>query len=158
MIIAISTVTLTLLLLRLFGFELSTTVYSQLRFAPPSSPSPAPDSNNDGTNNNASTRTEEQQQQIEGFSTYEDPTSLFTNQYPLDWKVLAPKAGFVNIISPSAFDFESGKKFSTVIVVVTAHKTVSDSASASGSVQFNAVDTITMKNGKKYLVSYNRDG
>jgi hypothetical protein len=48
-----------------------------------------PDFNNN--NDDTSVQTQQQQQEqpeqtpIEGFSTYQDPSSLFTIQYPTDW-------------------------------------------------------------------------
>jgi hypothetical protein len=57
---------------------------------------------------------------IEGFSTYDDPGSLFSIQYPSDWKILSSKVGDVTFTTP--FDFGSGRQMSMVIIVVSDTK------------------------------------
>jgi PsbP-like protein len=71
----------------------------------------------DNFNNDNSTNTAQSEQQpIGGFSTYKDSTSLFTIQYPSDWKPTGVKDGHVTFTSP--FDFESGKHLSQMIIFV----------------------------------------
>jgi hypothetical protein len=44
---------------------------------------------------------------IEGFSTYKDPTSLFTIQYPSDWKIVGQKVGNVTFTPQTPSDYSS---------------------------------------------------
>jgi hypothetical protein len=50
------------------------------------------------------------------FLTYEDPTSLFTIQYPTDWKIVVQKDGYVSFFSP--LDFSTHRQRSFLIVNV----------------------------------------
>ena len=133
---------------------------------------------------------------IEGFSTYEDPTSLFTIQYPSDWKTVGEKAGHVTFMPQPQSDYNTNARHvSSLTIAVTnenvstldqlvskerfelahtplvtarivnesqvtlsglpAHKIVTESVFSSTTVQFNAVEIFTLKNGKQYSVSYN---
>ena len=58
---------------------------------------------------------------IEGFSTYKDPTSLFTIQYHSDWKTVGEKAGNVTFTSPLRLSDSSSSTshVSSLTIVVT---------------------------------------
>jgi hypothetical protein len=52
-------------------------------------------------------------QPVRSFLTYNDPTSLFTINYPSNWKIITPKVGHVIFMSPS--DFDSSRHIATLI-------------------------------------------
>ena len=59
---------------------------------------------------------------IEGFSTYKDPTSLFTIQYPSDWKIVGQKVGNVTFTPQTPSDYSSSsnaRHVSSLTIAVT---------------------------------------
>jgi hypothetical protein len=58
---------------------------------------------------------------IEGFSTYKDPTSLFTIQYPSDWKIVGQKVGNVTFTpqTPSDYSSSNARHVSSLTIAVT---------------------------------------
>jgi hypothetical protein len=119
---------------------------------------------------------------IEGFSTYKDPASLFTIQYPSDWKPIAKQNGDVVFTSP--LDFSSGRHISMVSIglkdvnATTLDQLVSQFKSGNATKPFfegkiidespttlaglpahkieteNLVYILALKAGKQYLLSY----
>ena len=68
------------------------------------------------TSNTTMTQTETPAQPVRSLLTYKDPTSLFTINYPSNWKIITPKAGHVTFMSPS--DFDSSRHIASLIVSV----------------------------------------
>jgi hypothetical protein len=59
---------------------------------------------------------------IEDFSTYKDPMSLFTIQYPSDWKTVGEKAGHITFMPPPHSDYSSSstaRHVSSLTIAVT---------------------------------------
>jgi PsbP-like protein len=69
---------------------------------------------NTTTTDRASNTTTNMTQPVRSFLTYKDQASLFTINYPSDWKIITPKAGHVTFMSPS--DFDSSRHIATLIV------------------------------------------
>ena len=100
--LAVFAVFMSLIAAALFA-NIPTKVYSQLPFVPSSPSSTVSTDNNTSsaattTSNQSSSTTntttasqqqQEQQQEIEGFSTYQDPSFGFTVQYPSNWTVVS---------------------------------------------------------------------
>ena len=62
---------------------------------------------------------------IEGFSTYKDPTSLFTIQYPSDWKIVGEKAGHVTFMPQLPSDYSSNAKHVSSLTIAVTNENVS---------------------------------
>jgi hypothetical protein len=138
--------------------------------------------NNDVTNNsNDLTDTGQQQPQppqqqaTKGFSSYEDPASLFTIQYPSDWQPIPKQNGNVVFTSPSDTMVSIGLKDVNVTML---DQLVSQFKSGNATKPFfegkimdespttlaglpahkieteNLVYILALKAGKQYLVSY----
>src|ERR1051325_236942 len=64
---------------------------------------------------------------IEGFSTYNDPTSLFTIQYPSDWKIVGQKFGNVTFTpqTPSDHSTSSNARHVSSLTIAVTNENVS---------------------------------
>jgi hypothetical protein len=65
---------------------------------------------------------------IEAFRTYKDPVSLFTIQYPSDWKTVGEKAGHVTFMPhpPSNYGSNAGHVSSLTIAVINENVSTLD--------------------------------
>jgi hypothetical protein len=62
---------------------------------------------------------------IEGFSTYKDPASVFTIQYPPDWKTVGEKAGHVTFMPHPPSDYISNARHVSSLTIAVTNENVS---------------------------------